>query len=68
MANHLLVKDSSLVVMCMVLGMPLADAALSLKTIAQSIPRLNLASLAGLPAKCGVNLPFKASPSIDCNM
>ncbi|XP_021903773.1 non-specific lipid-transfer protein 3-like [Carica papaya] len=30
-----------------------------------SSTNLNLA--AGLPAKCGVNLPYKISPSTDCN-
>ncbi|KAK7394973.1 hypothetical protein VNO78_15514 [Psophocarpus tetragonolobus] len=38
-----------------------------LKTTAISIPGLNLASLSALPAKCGVNLPFKPTLSIDCN-
>ncbi|TKY65686.1 Non-specific lipid-transfer protein [Spatholobus suberectus] len=32
-----------------------------------SFPGLNFASIAALPAKCGVNLPFKLSLSTDCN-
>ncbi|TKY65685.1 Non-specific lipid-transfer protein [Spatholobus suberectus] len=28
---------------------------------------LNLPSLEALPGKCGVNLPYKISPTIDCN-
>ncbi|KAK9290876.1 hypothetical protein L1049_009054 [Liquidambar formosana] len=27
----------------------------------------NLALAAGLPAKCGINIPYKISPSTDCN-
>ena len=38
-----------------------------LKTTALSLPGLNLAPLAALPSKCGVNLPYKISPTIDCN-
>ncbi|KHN29511.1 Non-specific lipid-transfer protein [Glycine soja] len=38
-----------------------------LKTTALSLPGLNLATLAALPSKCGVNLPYKISPTIDCN-
>ncbi|KAL2330534.1 hypothetical protein Fmac_018115 [Flemingia macrophylla] len=38
-----------------------------LRVIVQNLPRLNLATLAALPTKCGVNLPYKATPSIDCN-
>uniref|UniRef100_A0A151UIE2 Non-specific lipid-transfer protein n=2 Tax=Cajanus cajan TaxID=3821 RepID=A0A151UIE2_CAJCA len=38
-----------------------------LKSVAQNLPGLNLATLAALPAKCGVNLPFRVTPSIDCN-
>ncbi|KAL1368833.1 hypothetical protein HN51_022970 [Arachis hypogaea] len=38
-----------------------------IKTTAHSIKKLNIHKLAGLPAKCGVNLPYKLSPSIDCN-
>ncbi|XP_058739816.1 non-specific lipid-transfer protein 1-like [Vicia villosa] len=38
-----------------------------LKATATNLPGLNLPALAALPAKCGVNLPYKVSPSIDCN-
>lgn len=38
-----------------------------LKSLAQNFPGINLQNIASLPAKCGVNLPFKPSPSIDCN-
>ncbi|TKY65684.1 Non-specific lipid-transfer protein [Spatholobus suberectus] len=38
-----------------------------LKTTVLSLPGLNLPSLAALPGKCGVNLPYKISPTIDCN-
>ncbi|KAM7265210.1 hypothetical protein ACFE04_002893 [Oxalis oulophora] len=38
-----------------------------LKTAASSIPGLNYALAAALPSKCGVNIPYKISPSTDCN-
>ncbi|CAJ1811511.1 unnamed protein product [Sphenostylis stenocarpa] len=38
-----------------------------LKNTALAIPGLNLRSLATLPSNCGVNLPYKISPSIDCS-
>jgi len=31
------------------------------------LPGINLNALANLPANCGVDLPYKISPSIDCN-
>jgi len=37
-----------------------------LKNTASKIPGLNAARLAALPANCGVNLPFKITPDIDC--
>lgn len=116
MASTMLVKVACLAVMCMVLGIPLANAALScgqvqltvapcigylrspggsvpapccngaravvnqarttadrqsvcrcLKSTSMSLPGLNLPALASLPAMCGINLPYKPSPSIDCN-
>ncbi|KAI5429150.1 hypothetical protein KIW84_033957 [Lathyrus oleraceus] len=39
-----------------------------LKFTATRFPGLNLPALAALPTNCGVNLPYKISPSIDCNM
>ncbi|KAK7394972.1 hypothetical protein VNO78_15513 [Psophocarpus tetragonolobus] len=39
-----------------------------LKSTVLSLPALNLVSLAALPAKCGVNLPYKVSPTVDCSM
>lgn len=38
-----------------------------LKQTANAISDLNLNAAAGLPAKCGVNIPYKISPSTDCN-
>jgi len=38
-----------------------------LKTTALSLSGLNAPALAALPRKCGVNLPYKISTSIDCN-
>lgn len=37
-----------------------------IKKTVKSISNLNLPTLAALPGKCGVNLPYKISPSIDC--
>ena len=38
-----------------------------LKIVATSLPGINLANAAGLPAKCGLNLPYKLSPSTNCS-
>ncbi|PHT38497.1 Non-specific lipid-transfer protein [Capsicum baccatum] len=38
-----------------------------LKSAAGAISGINLALASGLPSKCGVNLPYKISPSIDCS-
>ncbi|KAI5429139.1 hypothetical protein KIW84_033948 [Lathyrus oleraceus] len=38
-----------------------------LKSTSLSLPGLNLPALADLPRKCGVNVPYKVSPTIDCN-
>ncbi|MED6146062.1 hypothetical protein PIB30_031078 [Stylosanthes scabra] len=38
-----------------------------IKTTAHSVRHLNINKLSKLPAFCGVNLPYKLSPSIDCN-
>ncbi|WP_374221085.1 non-specific lipid-transfer protein [Klebsiella pneumoniae] len=116
MASSVFVKVTLLAMTCMILGTPLANAALScgqiqltiapcigylrspspsvpapccngvrsvnikakttpdrqdacrcLESTINSLPGLNLPALAALPAKCGVNLPFKISSSIDCN-
>ncbi|KAJ1384229.1 Plant lipid transfer protein/Par allergen [Sesbania bispinosa] len=116
MASSLLVKVTCLAVMCIALGIPLANAALScgqvqisvapcigylrsaggavpaaccngvrnvnnqarttpdrqgvcncLKSSVLRFPGLNPATISSLPGKCGVNLPYKISPSIDCN-
>ncbi|MED6106891.1 hypothetical protein PIB30_008895 [Stylosanthes scabra] len=37
-----------------------------LKTAAASIPTINLANAGQLPGKCGVNIPYKISPSTNC--
>lgn len=115
MASSMFVKLTCMAMICLVLGTPLADAALScgqvqltvapclgylrrpspsvpapccnairsvnnqaktvpdrqgvcscLKSVLR-LPGLNLPALAALPAKCGVNLPYKVTPSIDCN-
>ncbi|PNX86681.1 non-specific lipid-transfer protein [Trifolium pratense] len=116
MASSMLVKVTCFAMICLVLGIPLADAALPcgqvqltltpclgylrrpgpsvpppccngirslnnqakttpdrqsvcrcLKSTALSLPGLNLPAAASILAKCGVNLPYKISPSIDCN-
>uniref|UniRef100_A0A2N9I2C6 Non-specific lipid-transfer protein n=1 Tax=Fagus sylvatica TaxID=28930 RepID=A0A2N9I2C6_FAGSY len=114
MANSLVLKLTCLVFMCMVMGAPLAQAAIScgqvqsaligcisflrsggtpsaaccngvkslnnaakttpdrqaacecLKTAAGSISGLSPANAAGLPGKCGVNVPYKISTSTNC--
>ncbi|KAJ4704248.1 Non-specific lipid-transfer protein [Melia azedarach] len=38
-----------------------------LKTAASSISGVNYGLAAGLPGKCGVNIPYKISPSTDCS-
>ncbi|KAI4353516.1 hypothetical protein L6164_002460 [Bauhinia variegata] len=38
-----------------------------LKSAAASIPNLNAGKAAGLPGKCGVNVPFKISTSTNCD-
>jgi len=116
MASSIFVNVTFLAMICLVLGTPLANAALScgqiqltvapcigylrtpgpsipapccngirsvynqakttadrqgvcrcLKSTTLSLPGLNLPALAGAPAKCGLNLPNKVTPSIDCN-
>ncbi|XP_061370728.1 non-specific lipid-transfer protein 1-like [Gastrolobium bilobum] len=116
MASSMVVKVACLAVMCIVLCLPLTQAALScgqvvttaapcvaylkgssggavpgpccnairtlnsakttpdrqavcrcLKPTVLNLPGLNPNNLAGLPGKCGVNLPYKVTPSIDCN-
>ncbi|KAL2326678.1 hypothetical protein Fmac_025736 [Flemingia macrophylla] len=43
------------------------EACKCLQTVVQNLPILNLTTLAALPTNCGVDLPFKITPSIDCN-
>ncbi|KAF3667598.1 Non-specific lipid-transfer protein [Capsicum annuum] len=38
-----------------------------IKSAAEAISGINLALASALPSKCGVNLPYKISPSIDCS-
>ncbi|MDG6100341.1 hypothetical protein EXU34_23115 [Alteromonas sp. ZYF713] len=38
-----------------------------LKTIYNSNRNIDLGKAAGLPGKCGTSVPFKISPSTDCN-
>ncbi|KAA8517651.1 hypothetical protein F0562_015125 [Nyssa sinensis] len=38
-----------------------------LKSASGSISGLNLSNAASLPGKCGVNIPYKISPSTDCS-
>ncbi|XP_068669157.1 non-specific lipid-transfer protein 1-like [Aristolochia californica] len=38
-----------------------------LKSAAGSIPRLNYGLAGSLPGNCGVNIPYKISPSTDCS-
>ncbi|KAL6987978.1 lipid-transfer protein [Sarracenia purpurea var. burkii] len=37
-----------------------------LKTLAGSMQGLNFAVASALPRKCGVNIPYQISPTIDC--
>ncbi|CAN6575990.1 unnamed protein product [Malus baccata var. baccata] len=37
-----------------------------LKSLSGSISGVNLNNVAGLPGKCGVNVPYKISPSTNC--
>ncbi|CAH2056657.1 unnamed protein product [Thlaspi arvense] len=38
-----------------------------LKSAASSVPASGLSKAAGIPGKCGVSIPYKISPSIDCS-
>ncbi|PHU04792.1 Non-specific lipid-transfer protein 1 [Capsicum chinense] len=38
-----------------------------LKSAANDIKGINLSKAAGLPTACGVNIPYKISPSTDCS-
>ena len=38
-----------------------------LQSAAGSIKGINLSLVSGLPGKCGVNIPYKISPSTNCN-
>ncbi|KAE9622294.1 hypothetical protein Lal_00036984 [Lupinus albus] len=38
-----------------------------IKTTVLGVPGINLATVAAIPSKCGINLPYKISPNIDCN-
>ncbi|KDP27368.1 hypothetical protein JCGZ_20192 [Jatropha curcas] len=38
-----------------------------LKSASNSIPGIDLNLAAGLPGKCGVSIPYKISPSVDCS-
>nr|QHD64709.1 non-specific lipid-transfer protein [Oliveria decumbens] len=43
------------------------QACTCLKSISGSIKGINYGLAAGLPGKCGVNVPYKISPSTDCS-
>ncbi|KAL2500307.1 Non-specific lipid-transfer protein 4 [Forsythia ovata] len=38
-----------------------------LKSLAASYKGINFSKASGLPGKCGVNIPYKISPSTDCS-
>ncbi|KAL0413785.1 UNVERIFIED_CONTAM: Non-specific lipid-transfer protein 1 [Sesamum radiatum] len=38
-----------------------------LESLAGSVSNTELAKAAGLPGQCGVNIPYKISPSVDCS-
>ncbi|KAL0413789.1 UNVERIFIED_CONTAM: Non-specific lipid-transfer protein 2 [Sesamum radiatum] len=38
-----------------------------LKSLAASVTGVNLDKAAGLPSQCGLNIPYKISPSTDCS-
>ncbi|XP_031264599.1 non-specific lipid-transfer protein 1-like [Pistacia vera] len=42
------------------------DACRCLQNTAKSLPGLNANTAAGLPSKCGVNIPYKISTSTNC--
>ncbi|XP_027337281.1 non-specific lipid-transfer protein 1-like [Abrus precatorius] len=43
------------------------DICWCIRNVAQNLRGLNLSTFAALPANCGIHLPFKLSPSTDCN-
>ncbi|KAL0377105.1 UNVERIFIED_CONTAM: Non-specific lipid-transfer protein 2 [Sesamum calycinum] len=38
-----------------------------LESLARSASNIDLAKAAGLPRQCGLNIPYKISPSVDCS-
>ncbi|KAK4802077.1 hypothetical protein SAY86_000280 [Trapa natans] len=38
-----------------------------LKSFSSSVSGINYGTVANLPSKCGVNIPYKISPSTNCN-
>ncbi|KAI3470185.1 hypothetical protein Pfo_026848 [Paulownia fortunei] len=38
-----------------------------LKSVAGSYSGVNLSKAAGIPGQCGINIPYKISPSTDCS-
>ncbi|KAL0456400.1 UNVERIFIED_CONTAM: Non-specific lipid-transfer protein 1 [Sesamum latifolium] len=38
-----------------------------LESLAGSASNIDLAKAAGLPGQCGLNIPYKISPSVDCS-
>lgn len=115
MASSILFKVTCLAVICLVFGIPLANADISCGQVLSTVypclgyirnpgasvpapccngirivndeakntsdrqsvcrclkstivlPGINLDALANLPTNCGVNLPYKITPGIDCN-
>nr|KJB71504.1 hypothetical protein B456_011G128100 [Gossypium raimondii] len=93
MASSMSLKLACVAVLCMVVGAPLAQGAVTcgqvtsslapcigyltgndrqaackcIKSAAAGISGINYGIASGLPGKCGVNIPYKISPSTDCN-
>ncbi|XP_018628565.2 non-specific lipid-transfer protein 1-like [Nicotiana tabacum] len=42
-------------------------ACICIKSAAAGVSGINFSLAGSLPSKCGVNLPYKISPSIDCS-
>lgn len=42
------------------------QACTCIKSAAAAVTGINFGLAAGIPGKCGVNIPYKLSPSIDC--
>ncbi|KAK3405011.1 hypothetical protein EUGRSUZ_K01283 [Eucalyptus grandis] len=80
MASSGLSKLACVALLCMVAAASVAEAAVTcgqvssalaackcLKSASGSISGINFGVVAAIPGKCGVNIPYKISPSTNCN-